>query len=495
MKRQLLAFLVGLILVVGVAEVAMRIAAIARGRSSSSATQPAAKNFGPAFKIIVLGESTSWSSDLVDVSWSARLREGLQKHFEANGIKRTVQVINLARSGVSSTLLVEHLVETLETMTPDAVITMMGINDTVALYVERGFLFSKSFVARFIYWSLVSLRCPNCYRVSNQFVDDNPVDKPPEEVNRFIFGLQSTKFASAKDLETADLAYRQMKQDSKSMQLDPDWEEKMDILWGVWLYSRSEAPDLNQSGKSVNEAFGKRQRELRREFLLLADHYFERARRVVVRLKGSIKQNCFVLNRLRKWPQPCLDLVKDGLRSGVVLTPDFLALAVSAAAEQDPELQPSLEAHGYSIANSQKAVEATANSYRRVLALQKQHGFMWFAMQYPKGSIAGLKLLLGPDAKSLNGFSDVFNYSQTSAAAPVGGSQADTNQSSEGVVFVSNENFNALVTPDNEAEYFKDMFARGAGSEFGHTTQKGHALIAENALQAMIQHLDLERLR
>jgi len=79
-----------------------------------------------------------------------------------------------------------------------------------------------------------------------------------------------------------------------------------------------------------------------------------------------------------------LELVKEGLRNGVPLTPDFFVLAISAGAARDPELKSTVESLGYSIDDNRKAVTATIDSYQRLLKLQERYGFQWFAMQYPR---------------------------------------------------------------------------------------------------------------
>lgn len=139
------------------AEIAMRIAAAVRGQTNASPISSGTSSRA-AYWIIVLGESTSvpFLKDAHDVSWSEKLKEKLQKHFNENGIARSVQLINLSRSGVSSTFLVDHLVEVLRHVKPNVVITMTGINDSIAIQSEKGFLLARSYVFRLLYWSYIS---------------------------------------------------------------------------------------------------------------------------------------------------------------------------------------------------------------------------------------------------------------------------------------------------------------------------------------------------
>ncbi len=479
----------------------MRVAAKARASSHTNQISESTE-FGPPFKIVILGESTSeaWWHYQKDVSWSATLKNQLQKHFQAAGIERTVEIINLARSGGTSTLLVDHFEEVLQTTKPDILITMMGINDTIALELNRGFLYSNRFVARFLYWGYVSFRCPNCYRFTNEFVDDTPVSVLSNSVLKLADHPDVKGLVTVEGLEKADAVFRLLKQEEEAKQSAeqsaPGSREsrerrasasQMDIVWATWLYSRAEAPDLNR-----REVDQEKQRQVRTAILNLADKYFEGARATVVTRKGSIKQHCFVLNRLRKWPAPCWALVKDGLKAGVKLTPDFLGLALSGGAEKDPTFKTTLDDVGFSIPQNRRGIIATIASYRRLIALQKRFGFRWLVMQYPKGSVLGLARFFDPSTtvispsalNGLSGFADVFNY--------VPSSSSSLPALPPGVDLVSNENFNSVVTPENEAEYFRDMFARGSGSDFGHTTEKGHELIARNVLAVIVEKVDFD---
>ncbi|MBN8539935.1 MAG: hypothetical protein J0L82_06075 [Deltaproteobacteria bacterium] len=506
--RKLLAFLLGLFAVVAFAEAAMRV--VAKVRVNSHPNQVSKKrDFGPPFRIVVLGESTSeaWWTPQNDVSWSAKLRRRLQKYFQAKGIERTVEIINLARSGGTSTLLVDHFEEVLQTTTPDILITMMGINDTVALELNRGYLYSNSFVARFLYWGYVSFRCPNCYKFTNEFVDDSPVAVVSRPILNLTEELTRKGFSSVKDLEQADAVFRSLKlkeEAKQSQRSTPAFSAagstsshaprataaEMDIVWASWLYGQSEAPELNR--RDVDQ---EKQRQVRTAVLKLADKYLVGARATVVTRKGSIKQHCFLLDRLRERPETCLALVKDGLNAGVKLTPDFLGLALSVGAENDPAFKTTLDEMGYSIPRNRHGINATIASYRRLMDLQKSFGFRWLAMQYPRGSALGLARFFDPSTTvispsapdGLRGFADVFNYSRYSGGSPPSLPQ--------GVDLVSNENFNTVVVPENEAEYFRDMFARGSGSDFGHTTEKGHALIADNVLKVIVERFDFEALK
>lgn len=512
MKSKLLAFFIGAVCVLLALEFGMRAVARARklAHAPSNVNSLGLPNTGPSpgknrdaaqsapIKIVVLGESTTapWYIGDKDIAWPAVIEKRLNAEAHlANRSGREVKVINLARSGVSSTLLVDHLTETLETMTPDIVITMMGINDSVSLSNDRGFIYQNSFLARFLYWSYVSVRCPNCYRITNEFINDDPVANEALTIDRFTKEIEKRGIRNTLELSNADQGYLTFKKEVAPALSRPhaDRDSEIDIVWATWLYVLSETPEMQRPEK----------KEIRRAVLNLSEKYFASVRPVVVKRKGSIKQNCFVLNRLEKWDQ-CLGLIKEGLRAGVKLTPDFFALALTADADKDPELRETIESLGYSVHKNRSAIVATRASYQNVLALQKRHGFQWLVMQYPRGSVDGLRLLLDTKAdtktggdteanEELKGFADIYNYdlagAKSVADAPADQPAAQTagRKVQDGVFLVSNENFRTVVTKENEAEYFFDLFGRSSGADFGHTTEKGHALIADNVLKALGQ--------
>ncbi len=485
MFRKLAAFFLGLILLFAFAEIAMRMTASLRNLSVEDRSLVAGSENGERpFKIVVLGESTSASWKRPDdPAWPGRLQVHLQKYFDEKGIKRKLQVTNLARSGVSSTLLVDHFVEFLETETPDVLITMMGINDTVALQSERSFLLSNSYFVRMLYWSYVSIRCPGCYRISNDFVEDDLVEKEALTLASLISEIEKRSLLTIEDVERANNEYLSFKK-VEAPKISPPHENQdveLDIMWASWLFAASDKPALHH----------KKYGPVRRALWLLAKDYFESARRAVAKKKGSTKQYCFVLLRLREGAR-CLDVIKESLREGVKLTSDLFVLAVAVGAADDLSLKKIIEYHGYSIHKNRQAISATIESYQRLLALQRRFGFRWFAMQYPRGSVEGLRLLLRPEEsgagriRSMNGFGDIFNFGVTQK------DEVPEFKPLHGVELVSNENFRTVVSKENEPEYFIDLFARTSGANFGHTTEKGHELIAQNIFAALIEHLDFD---
>lgn len=93
------------------------------------------------------------------------------------------------------------------------------------------------------------------------------------------------------------------------------------------------------------------------------------------------------------------------------------------------------------------------NNYQVLKDMIMARGKKLVCMQYPMRSVAALKKTLIPH---------------------------------EGVVFIDNEGiFKDAVAQSDFLEYFKDLF----GGDFGHCTQKGNTLLAENIAQVLVEEV------
>ena len=163
MKRKLFAFALGFVLLFVVAEAAMRITAripsLSGGMAFGVTAEATAQAGKELFKIVVIGESTSQSFSLkgLDESWSAALAQKLNKHFSDSGIPKFAVVKNLAQAGSATPFQVDALEQIVRRDPPDLVISMMGVNDLLAIQVKRSLWYTHSYVGRFIYWSWAGL--------------------------------------------------------------------------------------------------------------------------------------------------------------------------------------------------------------------------------------------------------------------------------------------------------------------------------------------------
>jgi len=103
--------------------------------------------------------------------------------------------------------------------------------------------------------------------------------------------------------------------------------------------------------------------------------------------------------------------------------------------------------------NEKRADNATQNNYLQIYNLLSKNKITLYAMQYP---VMPLKKLI----------SKLIDYT------------------SSHIFFISNQkNFQKVIQQDGHDSLFIDLFAQS----FGHTNNRGHELIAENALEALLK--------
>jgi tetratricopeptide (TPR) repeat protein len=100
----------------------------------------------------------------------------------------------------------------------------------------------------------------------------------------------------------------------------------------------------------------------------------------------------------------------------------------------------------------------TEDNYRRLRTLLRERGISYVCAQYPMRDVDSLKKIFAEDP--------------------------------EGIIFVDNEKlFKEAVRRDGAATYFRDMI----GGDFGHCTEKGNRLLAENIADTILQKIFRER--
>ncbi len=456
-RKRLAALLLGSILVIVTAESAMRI--VAHLEKPETATPRAS-----AVRIVVLGESTSMRvfEQGHDVSWPAVLEKKLNELPELKSKGQTVHLINLAQAGTSSTLLVDRFEKVVDTLKPDFVISMMGINDRITLRPHRSWLYTNSYLVRFAHWAWVDLSCEECYPV-NQEVNTESAAGPWTPEQNLIQSFQlETPSASIQKIDALDARFQEI--------VDARKNDGLHIAWALWLFEFSLRPDVISAESGHLAA-------TRDHALSLAHKNFTIAQNEVMKRPGSIRVSCAVAMRLRA-EQECLDLIFKGLKLGTPLTPDLLNIALIASRGEDPRVLRLLDSAGYQPMPEKEALIGTRNAYLRLDQLVKTRGIHWFAMQYPTGSIGGLQVFFDTleDQEFLEkyqSFTAIFFREQTAGATPSHRS------------YISNENFMTIAAGEKKSLYFTDLFARRQKMEFGHTTALGHELIADNALAAL----------
>ena len=95
----------------------------------------------------------------------------------------------------------------------------------------------------------------------------------------------------------------------------------------------------------------------------------------------------------------------------------------------------------------------TVNNYRKLKEILDRKGIRLVCVQYPMRNVEPLKKIFEKD---------------------------------EGIIFVDNENiFKEALKKASYKEYFRNMF----GGDFGHCTQKGNQLLAENIANTILREI------
>lgn len=471
LTRSLFAFLLGLALTAVLGESGLRVATWYRAKSKPvvSGMSPQDIENPNLIRIIALGESTTMGRYILgrDTSWPAALERMLNASPQVQSTGMAVKILNIARSGTTTNFLVEELEEILPQTKPHFVISMMGINDGTTLIPNHNWFYKNSQLVRFAHWAWIDFRCPDCYRISQRHIDDTILENWKEVADRLApLDLHITpKTETELDGLTkrfTDFADRNVESRNEFL-----------VYWGAWLFAFVESPDAPTG--------------IKQKAIYLAAKSFEEARPLVLQKKGSIKQACFVYDQLKSHKQ-CLDLIFESLQAGMPLTPDFLGLALSTGGSQDSRFKKIISAAGYKYLGHKDSLIGTRDSYNRLRKLSRQHGFHWFVMQYPTGSVGGLQALLATEEEAqtagYHAFPEVFYLKP----------RPESELESSYRTLISNENFSHLAAGEMKAKYYEDLFAQGSGLSFGHTTDLGHQQIAQNAFE-VVEPIVIEKAR
>jgi hypothetical protein len=212
-----------------------------------------------------------------------------------------------------------------------------------------------------------------------------------------------------------------------------------------------------------------RKSELERALLIDAKSRLDRSYRAMVLTDGSsLEHYCHI--RIRLHETGCVEAVKEAFQAGIEVTPQVLTIAAQEGAKNDDLLRKIYRNAGFELGLEKDGGKILAESYRRLNEITLEHKIVWMPMQYPTGSVGALEFFLSDEsvARPLS-FRESFNL-------PKG----EFRPRSAHTILVSNENFKQIVNPENEADFFLDFFGRDRGLDFGHTTEKGHELIATN---------------
>lgn len=445
-------------------------------RDSSAGAKP--------FRIVAIGESTTapWSDGAgPDSSWPALLEDALQVEFEKLNLDFNVEVINRGRSAASSGFLVQAFKKDFSALKPDLVITMLGINDAHLFSIQQSVLFRYSYLFRFVYWSLKYADCSQCFRNSIEGVS--------------FSGTESARPFTERERKLLEMARHRLKARKSAVDGDGELSEFVEsLIQGESLITKSVVRlhfgvDLSEfllsSGQSPVGVGRDTKTALLFEF---AAKLFEQSLPIVgVEYHYGFEYFCHIQQKLKK---SCMDVALAGFRDGLRPNAALVTLLSYDLKSNDPEFSSILESIGWELRPTRVPLELTRESYMELAKIlrssrdQNRKPVPWIVMQYPTGSIDGLKGLFFEDWRSrmpgATRLSDLFQFKLREDLPPL---------PFEEIFFVSNENFiEKNAAQKNPNLYFRDYFGRASGLNFGHTTAAGSQLIVDNILEQMRPH-------
>lgn len=448
-RSNILAVIFGAILALISLEICMQIASylITSRQEALSAIQPEDER---KIRILALGESTTaelWQGER-EMAWPGQLQEMLNNSPELKAtFDKQFKVYNRGMGGTNTNLILKALPGYIKTLKPHIVISMVGINNNSLHY----FLNDRSTF-------IENLKTYNLYLwLKDSFSSVKNKVQPSVKDRRLI---QRTCFSNSIS-DNIDSYLANVKKLRKDF---------IHIEWEV----------LQQCGQAM---FG--------EALQLAVSEGKTANyNRLMEIGSQFSAESLIMNPTNK---VCTeDIIYYGIHyKGLNWIKPFIRLALE---NQDKPSLPTVTAlsnmgNDFGMENELKKwklmtydkspYQAYINDYREIVRQLTKSGSLVFIMSYPTLSTEIFKNVFSKKPVIPQFFSELF-YKKLDVSQPLADYQD--------LKYISNENFLHLVKENEKKEYFKDMFAMGIGGKFGHTTVKGHQLIAKNVYEQIHQN-------
>jgi lysophospholipase L1-like esterase len=399
------------------------------------------------FRIVALGESTTaqvWS-DGRENSWVGQLETLLNEASLGYRIK----IINMAVGGTSSPFLVQRLEASLSALKPHAVISMMGIND----HMQYEYLHDRGLKSlRLIKLGRWTLRAIKTHAPSQAF-------SPEANREKFLKIRKALRTNPPWDgaRKPADLKGGQDFIEAVASRHEPK-------RWLVYQAASGEFYARHDQEKNSPEFNAALLRSCR--------HYARRALEIAPLDVVSLRMLLYCTGTDEVERKQTHELLKRSLAAGVVFDETIRTLLPNVGVQLESERK------GLDLGGVRSWHSVTQGSYRRLADLLRANDVAYLAMQYPTGN---------PDAiRNYFALHPRFDFESHAESLYAEFENQEILPQYRGVFVIGNENFNNIVTAKNASEYYTDFFIREA--RFGHTTSKGHALIARNAAQYIIAH-------
>ncbi len=451
------AIALGVLLALSVLEAGLRLAGWHETRGQENRITTAQPPLPGEYRIICLGESTTVQtySNNQNIAWPKKLE---RKH-NSLGLGKTFRTITIAKHGTSTPFLIRDLERRIDEIKPDLVVSMMGINDISTLsYFQRSDWLSTLRTVKLTRWltqSLKQLVIPHVTEPEGRRIEIAIMQLPPRAIVKN--SLEVPQIQSENDLTTY-------------VQNVEAYAHSLPRRHTFFAYQVAAIALLNLRGIAEVDP------NLKPFLPSIAERTIEMSRKSIAHNPYSTSALRFFIYAAVNRPDLNAEIIKhihNAIDHGGNLDSALLSLI---GIYRDDRIQNELKEVGIATDTNATPLSKTRENYLYLARMLKQMGVPYMVMQYPNASINGMQSIFSNAEIPYATFSDLLEDS--SFNPPVSPEFAN-------ILFVSNENFRSIVTPENEAEYFKDMFHNGPLLHFGHTTEKGHELIADNVVHVL----------
>lgn len=373
-------------------------------------------------RVLTIGESTTAHTGNF-TAWP----EMLEKTLNEQGIK--TKVFNVARPATTTSFLLQRLPNQLEKFKPHIVISMMGINDDNSFWLKEMDVFNtSSFFKNFRVVKLVSLL----------------ISEPKKRKKLF------TDSANIKWNRPSDLGIKHTKRIMVNIAKDgiETHQKELDILLNNFS-DIEKAQYYGFIGAELLPAWSPVS-SLGMDFSTVLK-LFKKSFRYSLKNNGSIE--LYILLLLTSSNQhECLPFAMRLEQEHIHFSDVILTRLATCSSHDNQKNKNKWEMFFRKKGLDRiKTTNQTSLNYNKLTKLLHQKNILHIAMEYPTVNIKRLKKIFGKD------------------------NQPD--------YFVSNQhNFNKVILDSGKSSVFTDFFA----GEFGHTNNKGHALISDQLITPII---------
>lgn len=439
-------------------------------------------------RIMCIGESTTF--------WGGRTSypSQLEEILNSSGLGKNFSVINKGVPGGNTIAIVANLEDNLDKYKPDIIVAMMGINDTENYVFFEDSVSSGSgfFLKNLRIYKLIKLLC---FHISAK---TNSARSLKERVN--------------KKMSSGDFNWDE-KQSMKSFKLNPQYSDDYTQLGKIYRgkedYLEAEnafkkAIDSDQRNENAYYALGWFYNDIGN--YLKAEEIFNKAIGINpendwpyvemgefyrVRLNYVKSEELFkkaiTLNSANEWAYIRLGLLYID-QNKYAQAGEWFSQAIVQAVEKEGE-----DKGLFFRQTTKKPIECNSQRgrlYAEIAMLNGEIGNHEIAMQYYKKSEELRLKCYNPvtlqNYRELKKISDKRMIKLICVQYPMRSVEPLKKifEGLEGVIFVDNENtFKSALRKSSYREYFTDIF----GGDFGHCTEKGNRLLAENIAQVVLK--------